>query len=316
MNKTSILTLATAFMAVGAFAQQKDKLAQDKAAIKNMCGCMDVTFEYTETFPTDSNYKPKGYHKTDGALEYVTVVEDKNNRIILQHLLLAGGEVIKHWTEDWQYENRNLLVYNKDQQWKNITLPAADVKGQWTQKVFGVDDEPRYEGSATWVHADGRHYWESTSDAPLPRREYTTRNDYNVLTRTNHHEITNWGSVHEQDNLKVVRKDGEKDVTIVGEKGVNSYRRVEESKCQKAKDWWQNNQQFWALVRRGWEKLYGENNTITLERKVNDKSLYSVMNTLEKKALNKEIAGAALETEINTTLKAFAAANKDLTIKR
>ena len=27
-----------------------------------------------------------------------------------------------------------------------------DVRGQWTQKVYQVDDSPRYEGSSTWVH--------------------------------------------------------------------------------------------------------------------------------------------------------------------
>ncbi|MCW3467281.1 DUF6607 family protein [Chitinophaga nivalis] len=316
MNRLITLTIAGACLSFSAIAQKKgnDKLQQDKAAIKDMCGCHDVTFEYTETFPSDSTYKPKGYHKIIDATEYITVADESNNRIVLQHLLIADGDVIKHWTEDWQYENQSLLAYEQDNQWKKIQLPAAQVKGQWTQKVFGVDDEPRYEGSATWVHADGRHYWESSSDAPLPRREYTTRKDYNVLHRTNHHEVTAKGSVHEQDNLKVIRENG-KDRVLVGEKGVNTYARIDESKCKSAKDWWEQNKQFWALVRKGWDKVYGTNTTINLQKKVNNEPLYKVMMTLEKKAFNKELSGEALEKEIAVTLQQFATKN-DVSLKR
>ncbi|NSL90203.1 DUF6607 family protein [Chitinophaga solisilvae] len=315
MNKILTLTLAGACLSLSAFAQKKpaDRLQQDKAAIKNMCGCHDVTFEYTETFPADSSYKPKGYHKIIDAVEYITVADETPGRIVLQHLLIAGEDVIKHWTEDWQYENQTLLAYDKDNQWKKIQLPAAQVKGQWTQKVFGVDDEPRYEGSATWVHADGRHYWEGSSDAPLPRREYTTRSDYNVLHRINHHEITANGSVHEQDNQKILRENG-KDKVLVGEKGVNTYARIDEGRCKEAKDWWEKNKAFWALVRKGWDKVYGNNTTINLQKKVNNEPLYKVMMALEKKALNKELGGEALEKEIATTLQQFAT-GKDVSLK-
>ncbi|PSL47845.1 hypothetical protein CLV51_102705 [Chitinophaga niastensis] len=316
MKNIIALTIAGACMALGATAQKKtnDKLSQDKAAIKDMCGCHEVTFEYTETFPGDTTYKPKGYHKITDAIEYITVADESSSRIVLQHLLVAGGDVIKHWTEDWQYENQALLAYDQDNQWKKIQLPAAQVKGQWTQKVFGVDDEPRYEGTATWVHADGRHYWEASSDAPLPRREYTTRKDYNVLHRTNHHEITANGSIHEQDNQKVVRANGQ-DKVIVGEKGLNTYARVDETKCRQAKEWWEQNKAFWALVRKGWDKVYGANSTINLQKKVNNEPLYKVMMVLEKKALQKELSGEALEKEIGSTLQQFATA-KDVSLKR
>jgi hypothetical protein len=311
VKKTIISALAFTFAALNGNAQ--NQLAQDKAAIKNLCGCHDVTFEYTETFPSDSNYKPKGYKKISGAIEYITVAEEGPRRIVLQHLLIAGGDVIKHWTEDWQYENRTLLAFDKDDQWRKTELPAAQVKGQWTQKVFGVDDEPRYEGSATWVHADGRHYWESTSSAPLPRREYTTRSDYNVLVRTNHHEITAKGSIHEQDNKKVIRS-ATGDSVIVGEKGLNTYNRVNESQCEKAIAWWNEHEAFWALVRKSWDQLYRENTTVTLQKKVNDMPLYKAMNELEKKAHGKALSGAALEQAIASTLQQFAG-RKDVSMK-
>lgn len=307
MKHITRLTIAATCLALSATAQQKsnDKLAQDKAAIKNMCGCQEVTFEYTETFPADTSYKPKGYHKITDAVEYVTVAAEDRNRIVLQHLLIADSMVIKHWTEDWQYENQQLLAYQQDNEWKKVTLLAAQVKGQWTQKVYGVDDEPRYEGSASWVHADGRHYWEAASDAPLPRREYTTRKDYNVLHRINHHEITATGSVHEQDNAKIIRSNG-KDQVLVGEKGLNTYNRTDEKKCAKAKEWWEQNKAFWAVVRKSWDKVYGVNSVINLQHKVNNEPLYKVMMTLEQKAFRKELTGEALEKEINVTLQQFA----------
>ncbi|MET3880409.1 DUF6607 family protein [Chitinophaga sp. OAE865] len=304
MKHISILTIIT-FTTLAVSAQKgEDKLAQDKAAIKSMCGCQEVTFEYTETFPADTGYTPKGYHKIVDAIEYVTVAAEDPHRIVLQHLLIADSFVIKHWTEDWQYENQQLLTYAQDNQWKKITLPAAQVKGQWSQKVYGVDDEPRYEGSATWVHTDGRHYWEAASDAPLPRREYTTRKDYNVLHRVNHHEITTTGSIHEQDNKKVVRANGV-DKVIVGEKGLNTYNRTGESRCQQAKEWWEQHKSFWAVVRKGWDKIYGESSEINLQKKVNNEPLYKVMSALEEKAFRKELAGAELEKTIAATLQQF-----------
>lgn len=305
MNKLITLSCLTALIAFQATAQDKNKRQQDKAAIKAMCGCQEVTFEYTETFPADTSYKPKGYHKITDAVEYVTVAEESDKRIILQHLLVAEGEVIKHWTEDWEYENQSLLAYDQDNKWKKIQLPAAQVKGQWSQKVYGVDDEPRYEGSATWIHADGRHYWESAADAPLPRREYTTRKDYNVLHRVNRHEIIPTGSLHIQDNLKVVRANGV-DKPIVGEKGVNSYIKADDSKCEKAIAWWNEHKAFWALVRKAWQKVYATNDVVILQRVVNNEPLYKAMSSLEAKAYAKSLQGDALEKEIVNTVQQFA----------
>ena len=102
----------------------------------------------------------------------------------IQHLLVVGPPdqqmVIKHWRQDWIYENTNFYMFNGDNQWQFVNKPKSEVKGQWTQKVYQVDDSPRYQGSASWVHVDGKSYWENITSAPLPRREYTKRSDYNV----------------------------------------------------------------------------------------------------------------------------------------
>ena len=261
-------------------AQNKKK--QDAAAIKNMCGCFEVTFNFAETFnySEDSLYKPS-QTKVDKGLEWAQLVEDDKNKISIQHLLQVGPAnnpyIVKHWRQDWLFENTEFYMFNGDNTWNFITKPKAEVKGQWTQKVYQVDDSPRYEGSGTWVHVDGKNYWKNTTDAPLPRREYTKRSDYNVTTRGNRHEITRTGWVHDQDNSKVIREAGKADVILAKEKGYNTYVKVADSKCKAAADWWTENQDKWALVRNKWDAVYNRNTNLSLEEKVDNKPLYKFL---------------------------------------
>lgn len=269
---------------------QADK-EKDIEAIKDMCGCYEVTFNFAETFAPDKDYE---FHDryTASALEWVAPVEETDNKIALQHLLIVRDTmIIKHWRQDWLYENTDLYTFYKDNEWHYQELSPEDVKGQWTQKVYQVDDSPRYEGSATWVHVDGKHYWENTTDAPLPRREYTKRNDYNVTRRTNRHEITDYGWLHEQDNDKVIRND-EGDTVLAREKGLNYYRKVEDSKCDVAKEWWKENQDYWARVRDEWDGIFRKHTDLRLQSKVNDKRLYEVLFNLDNNASANDIKDA------------------------
>ena len=252
---------------------------QDNEAIKEMCGCFEIDFKFSETFQysNDSNYsKSKNYNAK--ALEYAKLIKDEKGHISIQHLLVMGDYVIKHWRQDWIYQNKDLLKYDGNNNWKYISKNKKDVKGQWTQKVFQVDDSPRYEGSATWVHADGKSYWENSSYAPLPRREYTKRDDYNVMIRGNRHEITKYGWVHDQDNFKVVRdSESNSEVIIASEKGLNTYIRVDESKCKEAINWWDENNEKWSLVLEKWNSIYSKKDDISLRRSVENKPLFSFL---------------------------------------
>ena len=252
---------------------------QDIEAIKEMCGCFEIDFKFSETFQysNDSNYsKSKNYNAK--ALEYAKLIKDEKGHISIQHLLVMGDYVIKHWRQDWIYQNKDLLKYNGNNNWKYISKNKKDVKGQWTQKVFQVDDSPRYEGSATWVHTDGKSYWENSSYAPLPRREYTKRDDYNVMIRGNRHEITKYGWVHDQDNFKVVRdSESNSEVIIASEKGLNTYTRVDESKCKEAINWWDENNEKWSLVLEKWNSIYSKKDDISLRRSVENKPLFSFL---------------------------------------
>lgn len=291
------LILASVLLIVAVSITAQSKKTKDKKAIKEMCGCFEVTFNFAETFnySKDPTYK-SSKTKVDKGLEWAGLVTDENNKISIQHILQVGNPakpmIVKHWRQDWLYQNTDFYVYNGDNNWTFTQKNKKEVKKQWTQKVYQVDDSPRYEGSGTWVHVDGKSYWENTTTAPLPRREYTKRSDYNVTLRGNRHEITNYGWVHDQDNSKILRLERKKDVIIANEKGYNTYKRVDESRCKAAKDWWIANTDKWQLVRNKWSNIFARNTDLTLETKVDNKPLYKHLfseNVTKEKEMNKII---------------------------
>lgn len=292
MKRIILFSVLSALVTLNTLAQSKKE--KDRTAILDMCGCYDITFKYTETFAPEIDYEKK-LDYTAAALELALPIVDEKDKISIQHLLVVNDTmVIKHWRQDWEYENPNVFYYDKDNNWVFKKLPKDQVKGQWSQKVFQVDDSPRYSGSATWVHFDGKHYWENKTDSPLPRREYTKRNDYNVMLRGNRHEITDYGWVHEQDNDKIVRKDGEEDVLLAQEKGMNTYTKVDDRKCQLAKDWWAKHQSFWSNVRASWDEVYDREGSLTLHRKVDEKPLFMHFYPLEKTGADKAKIGEVI----------------------
>ena len=275
-----------------AFAQtKKDK---DLASIKAMCGCFEVSFNFAETFnySKDSTYQASK-NKYDKALEWVQLVDSNEDFVSMQHLLIVGDVlnpyVIKHWRQDWMYENTDSFPYAIDNTWPYKSNDASEVTGQWTQRVFQVDDSPRYEGSATWVHVDGRSFWSSTADAPLPRREITKRQDYNVTLRRNHHEILDWGWSHDQDNDKLIREVNKKDIVLAQEKGYNTYKKVENERCIAAQVFWKDNKEMWALVRKHWNTIFSMRQNIQLKNKVEGKRLYQYLFALESDTKSEEI---------------------------
>lgn len=277
MKRVPLFFVVMLLMSVSLTAQDKKDL--DKKAIKEMCGCFEVTFNFAETFnySQDSLYKPSET-KVDKGLEWAQLVTDKDDKVVIQHILQVGNpaepHIVKHWRQDWLFENTDLYVYDGDNKWTYEKKAADEVDGQWTQKVYQVDDSPRYEGTASWVHVDGKSYWENTTPAPLPRREYTKRADYNVTMRGNRHEITPEGWVHDQDNAKVLRKEGKDDFVLAKEKGYNTYVKVPDERCQAAADWWNKNYDKWATVRTKWDAIFARNTDLILKEKVDNKVLF------------------------------------------
>ncbi len=274
----------------GSVQAQEDR-KEDLSAIKNMCGCYEIRYNFAETFSPRKDYE---FHDNylSGALEYVLPVEETEDKVVLQHLLIIGDSmIIKHWRQDWIYENTRLFDYDRDNTWVLKTLDSDQIKGQWSQKVYQVDDGPRYEGAGSWVHVDGKHYWEGVGSAPLPRREFSQRSDYNVVFRRNRHALTDYGWVHEQDNDKVIRTDDD-DELLAQEKGYNTYTRVDEGQCAVAKSWWEENKAFWADVRTAWNQVFASRNTVKINMKVDDQMLFQRLF-----ALGNEMAGDKYDAE-------------------
>ena len=273
------IIVALLLMGVSMLANAQKK--EDIAAIKAQCGCHNVDFVYAETFSPNKDYKYHDRYHADGT-EYVFVVEESNDKIVIQHLLAVGDSmVVKHWREDWTYEDPNLYSFQKDRFWKYANLSKESVKNTWTQKVYEVDDSPRYGGVAQWSHANGKHLWESKVDAPLPRREYTTRSDYNVMKRGNRIYVDQTGYLHEQDNDKILRKDGQ-DILIAQEKGLNDYRKSDAKKCDVAAKWWAEHGSFWNDVRAVWGESFEKHKDMTVKQFLRGKMVSEEFKVVEK----------------------------------
>ncbi len=252
----------------------EETVTQDRQAILAMQGEYEVGFKFIETVTLKPNYHRKD-DKLSGAFEKVYVVEDTPKKIVLQHLLVSdAGEVIKHWRQDWLYEATTRLEFTEDQVWRVKKIADDKIKGYWTQCVYEVTDAPRYCGTGKWNHHYGHPTW--TSDRtwrPLPRREYTTRNDYNALNVENRHTITPSGWTHEQDNTKVVRKGESTESLLVREVGFNDYQKVSVINFKTADDYWQKTAGYWDGIRQRWEAILQKNHCLQLQSDLNDTHL-------------------------------------------
>lgn len=276
---------------------KSDTKELERQLIKSLAGNYRVNFKFAETFSPITDYE---YHDRyfSSAKEVVLLLKETDDLISLQHILYVGQDVIKHWRQDWIYENREFLQLDKGHHWKKTRISAEEAKGTWTQKVYQVDDAPRYEGYGTWIHADGRHYWESTADAALPRREITKRSDYNVLRRHSHIEIFEDGSwVIEQDNEKINRT-GEGDQLICWEKGMETFT-PKSYDASIATNWWKENESFWRDVRDVWQELRENSNSIQVQE---DAALYMAQFELSKQFSGANYASARSIAEIKNLL--------------
>jgi hypothetical protein len=124
MNKNIIITIMVMAFSLSIYAQNKK--TQDRNAIKKMCGCFEVEFNFAETFKysSDSTYVPSKNYRSAG-LEWAQLVDDEKNKISIQHILLVGPEsspyVMKHWKQDWIFENQEFYIYNGNNSWNYKT---------------------------------------------------------------------------------------------------------------------------------------------------------------------------------------------------
>ena len=250
-----ILVLFAAGLARAQAGEDRDP-GRDRDAILAMQGEYLVDFAFDETVLLAPGYERAPAQRSGGD-EVVIVVEDTPARIVLQHILVdpGSGHVTKHWRQDWTYEATRRWEFVADQTWRLRDIPAEKSSGAWTQCVYEVSDAPRYCGTGRWNHRYGVSTWTSDrSWRPLPRREYTRRDDYNAMNVQNRHTVVPGGWTHEQDNTKTVRRaDGSTERTIARESGFNDYQKATDVDFAPAYAYWNATRGYWARVRARWD---------------------------------------------------------------
>jgi hypothetical protein len=301
MKKTSMGIMAM-LLAIVLSAQAQ---VNDKKNIEKLCGCFDVEFKYAETFSPDPNYKFHDRDEISGGTEFIMPIDVSDKKMVLQHLLIiTDSMIIKHWREDWTYEEPVIWKYSGNKTWNKEQLKPEQVKGKWTQSVWEVSDAPRYQGASNWINTDDKTFWENTTDAPLPRREYSVRSDYNIMRRTNRIVLTDTGWVHIQDNQKIIRT-GNTDKLLVEEKGLNTYKRIDDKQCAAAKMYWEKNKEYWGRVRKTWADYTATHSTIELKSQVNGKALHDYLFDLAKDYTTGKIKATDIDSKIKASLDQF-----------
>ena len=253
---------------------------RDRRAILAMLGDYRTSFDFIETVGFTPAYRPARPYQSWGT-ERVYLVADEPDFISLQHIIvmrfvgedgaLSEPMVVKHWRQDWRYEDATLHSFVGRNRWESETLGADAVRGQWTQTVYQVDDSPRYEALGRWEHQDGVSIWESEPmRRPLPRREFSVRDDYHALLGRHRITVTPHGWSQEEDALKLVlnaNNEARADQPYLArEAGLSRYERIRDYDFTAGDAYWERTSAFWALVRDYWHGIYGERSTFGLQK--------------------------------------------------
>jgi hypothetical protein len=264
------------------------KLERDRRAILAMAGGYRTSFDFLETVGFTPGFEPSRPYQSWGT-EHIRVVEDSGTFIRLQHIMvmfvadregkIQGPFVQKHWRQDWRYEDTDLHVFIGRNRWVHVTRTAEEARGRWSQAVFQVDDSPRYEALGEWEHYGSYSAWTSERTArPLPRRETTVRNDYQILEGINRHTLTPTGWVQEEENLKLVLDAQGQPAAdtpyLARELGVARYERVVDFDFSAGDRYWERSGEFWRRVRDAWADVYSERESFEYLEEVDGQEMF------------------------------------------
>jgi hypothetical protein len=261
---------------------------RDRRAILAMAGTYRVTFDFLEVVQFDPQAKPTAPYQSWGT-EKVYVDADQGKFISLVHILemrviqddgkVSEPMVTKHWRQDWRYEPREIVEYEGNDRWGRRRLDAPQNRRAWSQTVYQVDESPRYASIGRWEHSASFSSWLSGDTwRPLPRREWSVRDDYQVLLGTNRHTINPSGWVQEENNLKTVLNDRrEIDAVrphVAREYGVARYERIRDADFAEADQYFEHTRKFWDEVRDAWAAAFQKHTEIALRGSVDKLGLF------------------------------------------
>jgi hypothetical protein len=251
---------------------------RDRRAILAMAGTYRVTFDFLEVTPFGTDDTPKAPYQSWGT-EKVYVDSDTGRFISLVHILemrivqpdgkVSEPMVTKHWRQDWAYEPSHVVRYQGNERWERRMLAPVQATARWAQTVYQVDESPRYASLGKWEHTGSFSTWLSEETwRPLPRREWSVRDDYRVLAGTNRHTILTNGWVQEENNLKAAlmpSRELDPSRPYVGrEYGVARYERIRAADFAAADQYYERTKEFWDQVRDRWSKIFAQRGSVTL----------------------------------------------------
>lgn len=264
------------------------KKEKDRLAILALSGEFQTKFNFLETFTLTGKELDTPY--MSWGTEFVKVIENKPDFISLQHIMVMyyidpktkkkmGPLVMKHWRQDWSWQGRTTFEYVGNNQWKTKKLKSSQTRNKWVWSVYQVDDSPRYAGIGEWKH----HHSLSTFKVPylsrpLPRRERSYRDDYDLLLGEDQIILTSNAWYHEQKSWK--HDGGSVDDNqftgdiIAREIGHNSYRPIKGTDFSAGYEYWKSSSGYWQSVRDVWKEIM-KRKSFKLKKKVNDTPLFA-----------------------------------------
>ena len=261
---------------------------RDRRAILAMAGTYRVTFDFLEIAPYAAQAKPNPPYQSWGT-EKVFVDTNEEDAVSLVHILemrvvqqdgsITEPMVTKHWRQDWKYQPSHLVEYRGRDRWERRKLSSGENQGAWSQAVYQVDESPRYASVGRWQHSASVSTWLSGDTwRPLPRREWSVRDDYQMLLGTNRHSIGPTGWVQEENNLKTVL-DGQRRIDaarpyLAREYGVARYERLRDADFAAADRYYERTRGFWDQVRDTWADVFAKRGAATLRGPVDKLGLF------------------------------------------
>ena len=267
------------------------RLDRDRQAILAMAGSYRTSFDFIETVGFTPQYEPRAPYQSWGT-ERVYVVASEPDFISLQHIIvmhfasedgtLSAPMVVKHWRQDWQYQDTAVHAFQGNGAFERQGLDATETADTWTQTVYQVDDSPRYEAIGRWTHTQGVSFWQSDDRRrPLPRREFSVRDDYQTLFGSHRITITPHGWTQEEDALKLVLDDRNnprfEQPYLAREAGLSRYDRIVGYDFNAGDEYWRDTGPFWSRVRDYWTTLYRNESAFHFVKSVEGVPLFMAM---------------------------------------
>lgn len=260
---------------------------RDRRAILAMAGTYRVTFDFLEVASYGPD-RPAPYQSW--GTEKIYVDRDSGNLISLVHILemrvldehgkVSEPMVTKHWRQDWQYEPATIVEYRGHNRWERRKLDPRHTRGMWSQTVYQVDESPRYASIGRWEHnSSSFSTWLSGETwRPLPRREWSMRDDYQALIGTNRHTIHPTGWTQEENNLKAVltpaRQLDDTQPFRGREYGFARYERIKDFDFAAADEYYEKTKAFWNQVRSRWNEVFDKRGHASLRGPVDKLGLF------------------------------------------